>query len=177
MSALAASRPAAHDSFLEAAREKLIVALDYSTIDEARQLVDKLGDHVTFYKVGLGLQLAGGDQFARELIKRGKRVFLDYKYFDIEETIKNAVARAAELGISFLTVHGSTSILKGAVEGRGASDLKIFCVTVLTSIPLPLSPCLTRLMRKAAVFLRNFIAISAFPFIVLLSSFSWMVKL
>ena len=133
MSVLAA-QPLAAAHLTTAAREKLIVALDYPTIDEARRLVDTLGDHVGFYKVGLGLQLAGGDRFARELIERGKRVFLDYKYYDIEETIKNAVARAAELGISFLTVHGSVSILKGAVAGRGTSALKIFCVTVLTSM-------------------------------------------
>ena len=116
------------------ARKKLIVALDFSTIEEARRLVDDLGDEVGFYKVGLGLQLAGGDHFARELKARNKRVFLDYKYYDIEETIKNAVARAAEMGIDFLTVHGVTGILKSAVQGRGGSDLKILCVTVLTSM-------------------------------------------
>ena len=118
----------------DAARDKLIVALDYPTVRDAEQLVDRLGDEVSFYKVGLGLQLGGGDQFARRLIDKGKRVFLDYKYYDIEETIRNAVARAADMGISFLTVHGSSSILKGAVDGRGQSGLKIFCVTVLTSM-------------------------------------------
>jgi orotidine-5'-phosphate decarboxylase len=133
MTAAAALRQTEFDS-LESAREKLIVALDFSTIDEARALVQELGDDVTFYKVGLGLQLAGGDTFAKELIGLKKRVFLDYKYFDIEETIKNAVARAAEIGINFLTVHGAGSILRGAVEGRANSALKILCVTVLTSL-------------------------------------------
>lgn len=116
------------------AREKLIVALDFATVDEARKLVAELGDEVTFYKVGLGLQLAGGDVFAKELKAQNKRVFLDYKYYDIAQTVQNAVARAAEIGIDFLTVHGVASILQGAVAGRGSSKLKILCVTVLTSM-------------------------------------------
>jgi orotidine-5'-phosphate decarboxylase len=132
--ASAAARVKSDSNHLEQARGKLIVALDFWTIEEAKKLVDDLGDEVVFYKVGLGLQLAGGDEFAKELVKRGKRVFLDYKYFDIEETIKNAVRQAAELGIDFLTVHGTAGILKAAVEGRGGSNLKVLCVTVLTSM-------------------------------------------
>ena len=121
-------------NYVEEAREKLIVALDHWEISDARELVRDLGDQVSFFKVGLGLQLAGGNEFAKELIQQGKRVFLDYKYYDIEETIKSAVARAAELKIDFLTVHGVAGILKAAVEGRGTSNLKILCVTVLTSM-------------------------------------------
>ena len=132
--ASAAARVKSDSDHLEQARGKLIVALDFWTIEEAKKLVDDLGDEVVFYKVGLGLQLAGGDEFAKELVSRGKRVFLDYKYFDIEETIKNAVRQAAELGIDFLTVHGTAGILKAAVEGRGSSNLKVLCVTVLTSM-------------------------------------------
>jgi orotidine-5'-phosphate decarboxylase len=120
--------------FIEQAREKLIVALDYWDIADARKLVHDLGDEVTFYKVGLGLQLAGGDEFAKELKRSGKRVFLDYKWQDIEETMKMAVKRAAEANIDFLTVHPVGGILKAAVEGRGTSKLKILCVTVLTSM-------------------------------------------
>jgi orotidine-5'-phosphate decarboxylase len=139
MVALASVRQHETDSnpskdLIEKARKKLIVALDFSTIAEAEAMVAKLGDEVNFYKVGLGLQLAGGDQFARRLKMMGKRVFLDYKYYDIEETIRNAVARAAEINIDFLTVHGVAGIMKGAVEGRGNSSLKILCVTVLTSM-------------------------------------------
>jgi orotidine-5'-phosphate decarboxylase len=119
---------------IERAREKLIVALDYWDINDAIKLVADLGDEVSFYKVGLGLQLAGGDSLAKSLIRQGKRVFLDYKYLDIEETIKTAVKRAAELGVDFLTVHGVGGILRAAVEGRGNSRLKILCVTVLTSM-------------------------------------------
>lgn len=121
-------------SFLAQARDKLIVALDFDVLDEAERCVDALGDEATFYKIGLCLQLAGGDQFAKNLLAKHKRVFLDYKYFDIEETMRAAVARAAELGVSFLTVHGAGGILRGAVEGRGDSSLKILCVTVLTSL-------------------------------------------
>jgi orotidine-5'-phosphate decarboxylase len=97
-------------------------------------MVDRLGDEVGFYKVGLGLQLAGGDRLAKELKDQNKKVLLDYKYYDIEETIRNAVARAAEMGIDFLTVHGVNGILRSAVQGRGSSDIKILCVTILTSM-------------------------------------------
>jgi orotidine-5'-phosphate decarboxylase len=140
MAAVATMRQIKSDSevdfstLVETARKKLIVALDFSTLDKARALVETLGDEVVFYKVGLGLQLAGGDRFAVELKDKNKKVFLDYKYYDIEETIKNAVARAAEIGIDFLTVHGVSGILKSAVAGRGTSAMKILCVTVLTSM-------------------------------------------
>ncbi len=120
--------------YLDLAREKLIVALDYWNIEDARKLVRKLDDEVSFYKVGLGLQLVGGNEFARELIAEGKRVFLDYKYYDIAETVQRAVAQAAELKITFLTVHGVASIMKAAVAGRGNSDMKVLGVTVLTSM-------------------------------------------
>jgi len=116
------------------ARDKLIVALDFATIEKAERLVEELGDEVTFYKVGLGLQLAGGDRFAKALKRTKKRVFLDYKYFDIDETIRSAVARAAEIGIDFLTIHGVGHILQAAVEGKGNASLKLLCVTVLTSM-------------------------------------------
>jgi len=119
---------------VERAREKLIVALDYWDINDAIRLVEDLSDEVSFYKLGLGLQLAGGDSLAKSLIGQGRRVFLDYKYLDIEETIKTAVKRAAELGVDFLTVHGVGGILRAAAEGRGNSRLKILCVTVLTSM-------------------------------------------
>jgi orotidine-5'-phosphate decarboxylase len=134
MASAAAARVMTDSHYLEMAREKLIVALDFWDIEDARKLVHVLGDEVSFYKVGLGLQLAGGDEFAKELITQGKRVFLDYKYYDIEETINRAVARAAELKITFLTVHGVTNIMKAAVAGRGTSSMKILGVTVLTSM-------------------------------------------
>jgi orotidine-5'-phosphate decarboxylase len=134
MASAAASQIIAPDA-IEQAREKLIVALDYWDLDDAVRLADTLGDEVSFYKVGLGLQLGGGEGLAKSLIAQGKRVFLDYKYLDIEETIRTAVRRAAAFGVEFLTIHHSTrGILRAAVEGRGDSPLKLLCVTVLTSI-------------------------------------------
>jgi orotidine-5'-phosphate decarboxylase len=90
---------------------------------------------VSFFKVGLWLQFAAGfDSLLDELIKRGKKVFLDAKMFDIGETVRQGVARAAERGISFVTVHGDGEIIKAAVEGRADSRLKILAITVLTSV-------------------------------------------
>jgi orotidine-5'-phosphate decarboxylase len=117
------------------ANERLIVALDLASAEQARKAVSELGDSVEFYKVGLTLQLAtGAEDLVRSLIRDGKRVFLDYKYYDIAATMKIAVSRAVDLGVSFLTIHGSSGCIRGAVEGRGASDLKLFAVTVLTSM-------------------------------------------
>jgi orotidine-5'-phosphate decarboxylase len=116
------------------AREKLIVALDYADVNDASRLVETLGGEVSFYKIGLGLQLGGGEGLAKSLIAQGKRVFLDYKYLDIEETIRTAVRRAADFGVDFLTVHGVGGVLRAAVEGRGDSRLKLLGVTVLTSM-------------------------------------------
>jgi len=116
------------------AKERLIVALDVPTVEEAKGLVRQLDGLVSFFKIGLELQLAAGGDFVRWLIQQGKKVFLDYKYFDVEETIKRAVAQVAAIGVSFLTVHGSGGIIRAAVEGRGQGPLKILAVTVLTSL-------------------------------------------
>ena len=117
------------------ARDRLIVALDLPGIEEATKMVLSLDGVAHFFKIGLTLQLAPGVQeLIHSLIKEGKKVFLDYKYYDVPETIKKAVARAAGIGVSFLTVHGSSVLMKGAVEGRGNSALKLFTVTVLTSM-------------------------------------------
>jgi len=117
------------------AKERLIVALDLENIDVARRMVETLNGVVEFYKIGLTLQLAPGvEDLIRGVIRSGKRVFLDYKYYDIAATMTKAVARAVELGVSFLTVHGATQTIQGAVKGRGSSDLKIFAVTVLTNM-------------------------------------------
>lgn len=117
------------------ASEKLIVALDFDSIGQARPLVKELDGIVHFFKIGLGLQLdPGTNEFIRELISQGKKVFLDYKYLDIEATIERAVSQAAKIGVSFLTIHGNSSVIQAAVRGRGASALKVFAVTVLTSM-------------------------------------------
>src|SRR5437899_5461535 len=117
------------------APDRLIVALDLPSIHDARALVEKLHGVVSFFKIGLTLQLADGvGAFIQELLQQGKRVFLDYKYLDVEETMRKAVARAASLGVTFLTIHGNGSIVQAAVRGRGESALKILSVTVLTSL-------------------------------------------
>jgi orotidine-5'-phosphate decarboxylase len=124
-----------HREVPERIEDRLIVALDVPSVGEARALVDKLDGVVSFFKVGLWLQFAAGfDGLLDELIKRGKRVFLDAKMFDIGETVKQGVARAAERGVSFVTVHGDSEIMKAAAEGRGGSALKVFAISVLTSI-------------------------------------------
>ena len=116
------------------AKERLIVALDVPTVEEARALVRTLGDSVIFYKIGMQLQFAGGIQYARELIGEGKKVFLDSKLFDINATIEKAAENIARMGVDFLTVHGIGPTVRAAVRGRGESKLQIFAVTVLTSL-------------------------------------------
>ena len=111
----------------------LIVALDVESAADARALVAQLGENVNFYKVGMELYAATGMEFVRELLQQGKDVFLDLKFYDIPETVKRAVAQVAKTGVRFLTVHGSASIMRAAVEGKGASNLKLLGVTVLTS--------------------------------------------
>lgn len=115
-------------------RDRLIVALDVPNEHRAFELVDKLGDTVRFYKIGLQLQFAGGLRVADRLISQGKKVFLDSKIYDVSETVKLAVANVAAMGVNFVTVHGSGPAIRAAVEGRGARPLKIFSVTVLTSL-------------------------------------------
>jgi orotidine-5'-phosphate decarboxylase len=119
----------------ERIEERLIVALDVPTIPEARELVAKLDGLVSFFKIGLWLQFASGvDSLIDDLLEKGKKVFLDSKMFDIGETVKQGVIRAASRGVTFVTVHGDSDIIKAAVAGKGDSDLKVFTITVLTSL-------------------------------------------
>lgn len=114
-------------------RERLIFALDLPGADEARKLVDELGDSVIFYKLGLELFMAGGYfELVDWMIARGKKVFVDLKFFDVPETVKSAVRQLAKRNVSFATVHGNDAILKAAASEKG--DLKILAVTVLTSL-------------------------------------------
>jgi orotidine-5'-phosphate decarboxylase len=115
------------------ARERLIVALDLPSVKAAESMVSRLGDSVSFYKVGYQLAFAGGLPFAAGLIAAGKQVFLDLKLHDIGNTVEKGVASVAQLGAAFLTVHAYPQTMKAAVEGRGDSNLRILAVTVLTS--------------------------------------------
>ena len=111
----------------------IIIALDVESVEQARDLVDRIGDAAPFYKVGMELYAAAGMQFVDELIGGGKQVFLDLKFFDIGETVKRAVAQVARRPIRFLTVHASSQVMRAAVEGKAGSNLQILAVTVLTS--------------------------------------------
>jgi len=117
------------------AKDRLIVALDMPTLEEAERLVAILDDSVTFYKVGLELLFSGGLELAHALKAEGKHVFLDMKLLDIGNTIERAVANATEFGVDFLTVHGhDLKTLHAAVMGRGSGRLKLLAVTVMTNL-------------------------------------------
>ncbi len=115
------------------ARERLIVALDLPSVKEAEDMVGRLGESVLFYKVGFQLAFAGGLPFAAGLIAAGKQVFLDLKLHDIGNTVQKGVESVAQMGATFLTVHGFPQTMKAAVEGKRGSTLRILAVTVLTS--------------------------------------------
>lgn len=116
------------------ADDRLIVALDVPNILDGMEIADKLGDSVSFYKIGLGMLTGGGLALANELKERGKRIFLDMKFFDIGATVERAVAGIAQYDLDFLTVHGDPHVVRAAVAGRGDSNLKILAVTILTSL-------------------------------------------
>jgi orotidine-5'-phosphate decarboxylase len=113
-------------------RERLIVALDLSSVEAAAAMVAKLGDAVSFYKIGYQLAFAGGLAYARTLAGGGKRVFLDLKLHDIGNTVAQGVKSAARLGATFLTVHAYPQTMQAAVGAR-EGGLRILGVTVLTS--------------------------------------------
>jgi orotidine-5'-phosphate decarboxylase len=115
------------------ARDRLMLALDVPSAAEAERLMDQVQEQIAFVKVGLELYTAAGPEIVRRLINRGKRVFLDLKFLDIEETVRRATERVAAMGVEFLTVHANRKALTAAVKGRGDSPLKLLAVTVLTN--------------------------------------------
>jgi orotidine-5'-phosphate decarboxylase len=117
------------------ADDRLIVALDVPNIVQGLDLAARIGDAVSFYKIGLGMLTGGGFALANELKQEhGKRVFLDMKLFDIGATIEAAVRGLSQYEFDFLTVHGDPQVVRAAAEGKRGSDLKILAVTVLTSL-------------------------------------------
>ena len=113
--------------------DRLICALDVPGPDEARRMVDTLGDAVRFYKLGLELFMAGGYfELVDWLLERDRKVFVDLKFFDIPATVGRAVARLAGRGVTFATVHGNQRMIEAACKAKG--DLGILAVTVLTSL-------------------------------------------
>jgi orotidine-5'-phosphate decarboxylase len=115
-------------------KEKLIVALDVPHKNDALKLVDELDGACDFFKIGMELGLRVDDEFISGLIKRGKKIFLDYKYHDIGNTVESAVKNAADLGVYMLTVHAEKQVLTAAVNGAKNTKTKVFGVTVLTSL-------------------------------------------
>jgi orotidine-5'-phosphate decarboxylase len=116
-----------------APRDRLIVALDLPGLGPAEAMIARLGDSVTFYKIGYQLAFAGGLPLVRQLAAAGKKVFADLKLHDIGNTVARGVESIAALGATFLTVHAYPQTMKAAVEARAGSGLKILAVTVLTS--------------------------------------------
>jgi len=113
-------------------RDRLIVALDVNTVEEARAMVARIGDAVSFYKIGYQLALAGGLSYAAELIGSGKKLFVDMKLHDIGNTVAAGVRSVSRVGATFLTVHAYPQTMKAAAAAR-EGGLRVLAVTVLTS--------------------------------------------
>jgi orotidine-5'-phosphate decarboxylase len=113
---------------------RIICALDVPTTDEAAALVERIGDALGFYKIGLQLFAAGGMDLARGLKAQGRQVFLDWKLHDIGATVEKATANLAGAGCDFLTVHARPQVMAAARRGADGSTLKVLGVTVLTSL-------------------------------------------
>ena len=114
-------------------QERLIMALDVPTIDQAKALVQTLGDAVSFYKIGLELFMSGNYYELIHLLNvQNKQVFADLKFFDVPETVARAVRVLSQHGVDFATVHGNDAIMEAAAQAKGG--LKVLAVTVLTSL-------------------------------------------
>jgi orotidine-5'-phosphate decarboxylase len=116
------------------ARDRLIVGLDIPTIGQAEKMVSTLGDTVSFYKIGYQLVFAGGLELARDLAKDGKKVFLDMKLLDIDNTVAKGVENIVKMGVTMLTLHAYPKAMRAAVEAAKGSELCLLAVTVLTSM-------------------------------------------
>jgi orotidine-5'-phosphate decarboxylase len=114
-------------------RDRLIVALDMPDVRDAEEMIDTLGDTVSFYKIGYQLAFARGIPLAAALAAAGKRVFLDMKLHDISNTVARGVESVAHMGVTFLTIHAYPQTMRAAVAARAGSDLRLLAVTVLTS--------------------------------------------
>ncbi len=117
------------------AKDRIIVALDFSSVEEARELAKRLRGRVGVFKIGMELVYSGGLELACELADAGEQVFLDLKLLDIGHTVMQATRAVARTGAAFLTVHAvDEKTLNAAVEGRGNSALKLLGVTVMTHL-------------------------------------------
>ncbi len=116
------------------ATDRLIVALDVPTVARAEALVAAIGDGAGFYKIGYQLAFAGGLELARDLVADGRRVFLDMKLLDIDNTVARGVEAVAAMGVHMLTVHAYPRVMAAAAQAARGSDLCVLAVTVLTSM-------------------------------------------
>jgi orotidine-5'-phosphate decarboxylase len=116
------------------ARDRLIVGLDVPNLQEAEKVVGALGDDILYYKIGYQLAFAGGLEFARDLAASGKKIFLDMKLLDIDNTVASGVENIVKMGMSMLTLHAYPKAMKAAVEAAKGSGLCLLGVTVLTSM-------------------------------------------
>jgi len=116
------------------ARNRLIVGLDVPNVAEAEKIVRTLGDEISFYKIGYQLAFAGGLEFARDLAREGKNIFLDMKLLDIDNTVASAVENIVKMGMTMLTLHAYPKAMKAAVAAAQGSGLCLLGVTVLTSM-------------------------------------------
>jgi orotidine-5'-phosphate decarboxylase len=115
--------------------DRLIVALDVPNVIQGMEIAQKIGDAVSFYKIGLGMLTGGGLALANELKQEfGKKIFLDMKFFDIGATVENAVRGTSQFDIDLLTVHGDPYVVEAAKQGASGSNMKILAVTILTSL-------------------------------------------
>ncbi|TPK41212.1 MULTISPECIES: orotidine-5'-phosphate decarboxylase [unclassified Mesorhizobium] len=115
-------------------RERLIVGLDVPSLKEAEKAVRELDGVVSFYKIGYQLAFAGGLDFARELASGGKKIFLDMKLLDIDNTVAKGVENIVKMGMTMLTLHAYPKTMRAAVEAARGSELCLLAVTVLTSM-------------------------------------------
>lgn len=129
MTAAAAARQTANDP-----RDHLCVGLDTADVDSALRIAETIGDAVTWYKVGSALAMQGGQHLAAELKRAGKKVFLDYKFHDIDQTVANAVNGAIRAEMDLVTVHAVAPVVRAAAAASNGSTTRIVGVTVLTSL-------------------------------------------
>ena len=115
-------------------RARLALAVDAPTLDAARRIIDDTADHVGVFKIGLELLFAGGLDLARELTAAGRRVFLDVKLLDIDNTVAGAIRTIAGTGVEFVTLHAYPNTMAAAIAARGDAPLALLGVTVLTSM-------------------------------------------
>lgn len=119
-----------------APEDRLILALDLQDVAAARTVVRETAGLVGWYKIGLELIYAGGLELARELVAEGRRVFLDAKLLDIDNTVAGAVRSIAAIGTDLLTIHAYPRTMAAAAAARDAAGgrTRLLAVTVLTSL-------------------------------------------